>query len=90
MNTTPPFSGTGDPRAQCDRCGGVFHLSALRRDGQTRGALMVCSRCHDPIHPQEKIRVRPERQPPPNTRHVPTYSELTFIDPDNPVRPEDL
>jgi hypothetical protein len=43
----------GDWNAICDQCGRPFKASALGRDGQTRGALRVCSECFDPLHPQE-------------------------------------
>ena len=71
----------GQPKAQCDRCGFVMPLSAFRRDGQSRGALVVCDSCYDPIHPQELIKGIPEPPPPPNVRHVTTTAEAVFLVP---------
>ena len=48
----------GDSLAICDQCGFRFYLSQLRKD---KDGFMVCKTCYDPPHPQDSIRVRPER-----------------------------
>lgn len=51
----------GDHNAVCDKCGFRFKFSQLRRDGDNRG-LWVCRKCYDPEHPQDNVRVKPDRQ----------------------------
>jgi hypothetical protein len=71
----------GVPKAQCDRCGFVVPVYALKRDGQSRGGFLVCNSCYDPLHPQEFVTGKPESPPPPNTRHVTTTAEAVFLTP---------
>jgi len=48
----------GDRNAICDLCGFEYKLSQLRKrwDG-----LLVCRKDWEPEHPQNRIRIRPER-----------------------------
>lgn len=52
----------GDRNAICDRCGFKYKLSQLR---PTWDGLLVCRKDWEPEHPQNRIRIRPERP-----RHV--------------------
>ena len=63
------FLRLGDWKAVCDVCGVVFHGSELRRrwDG-----FMVCSDDYEQRHPQDLIRLRPERTSLPWARPYPT------------------
>lgn len=56
------------PRAVCDRCGGFYPRPRLRREART--GLIVCPRCHDDEHPQERPRLPPldDPRPIPNPR----------------------
>lgn len=38
---------------ECKRCGQVFPVKDLVKDGHSRG-LLVCRACYDPRHPQER------------------------------------
>jgi hypothetical protein len=62
------FYRNGDWNAICDQCGQPYKASGLNRDGQTRGALMVCPRCYDPLHPQELMRPVADPKPIPWAR----------------------
>lgn len=79
-----PFK-PGDPRAQCDRCGFPFHLSQLRKEWTNS---MVCPKCWNPRHPQEFIKGIPDQQAVPNSRHIPTDAELTYLSAS--IRPQDV
>jgi hypothetical protein len=48
----------GDRNAICDRCGFKYKLSSLRK---TWDGLLVCSKDWESEHPQNRIRIRPER-----------------------------
>lgn len=52
-------------RAICDRCGFQFKSDELKLEWD---GLRVCSKCWETRHPQELIRVRPEKIVPPWTR----------------------
>jgi protein-arginine kinase activator protein McsA len=41
----------GARKATCDRCGFDFLSTELIEEERT--GLMVCSRCYDPVHPQD-------------------------------------
>jgi hypothetical protein len=62
------FFRNGDFNAICDQCGQPYKASGLMRDGQTRGALRVCSICYDPLHPQELMRPIVDPKPIPWSR----------------------
>lgn len=49
----------------CDRCGFEFKSHQLRKEWT---GLMVCKCCWESRHPQDFIRVRPERSPIPWSR----------------------
>jgi len=55
----------GDYKAVCDVCGFVYMASELARRWDN---LMVCQKDWEPRHPQDLLRVRPERSTPPWTR----------------------
>ena len=59
----------GDRNAICDRCGFKFKLSSLRK---TWDGLLVCRKDWEPEHPQNRIRIMPER-----VRHVEGRPEPT-------------
>lgn len=46
----------GDNWAECQRCGFDVYASDLVEDGYKPG-LMVCTKCYDPPHPQDYVRV---------------------------------
>lgn len=46
---------SSDFLAICDRCSRKFYRSELRHDGHFT-ALLVCSTCYDPRHPQLDVR----------------------------------
>lgn len=52
----------------CDRCGFEFKNVQLRKEWT---GLMVCGSCFETRHPQDFIRVRPERIAPPWVRPEP-------------------
>jgi hypothetical protein len=64
----------GNWNAICDVCGGKFKSSELKRrwDGY-----MVCSSDYEQRHPQDLIRLRPERQATPWVRPV---QPIVFMD----------
>jgi len=72
----------GDYNAICDVCGFKFKASQLRRrwDGY-----MVCSVDYEERHPQDLIKIRPDRQAVPWARPVPTDQFVTVapVDPDS-------
>ena len=65
---------SGDFNALCDSCGFKFKASELRRrwDG-----FMVCSDDFEERHPQDLIRLRPERTALPWARPYPTDTFVT-------------
>lgn len=65
----------GQWNALCDRCGFEFKSSELRKDWQ---GLMICAKDFEHRHPQDFIRVRPERVTPPWVRPDPPD---TFLNP---------
>lgn len=72
----------GDWNALCDVCGFKFKASELRRrwDGY-----MVCSADFEQRHPQDLIRLRPEKQAAPWVRPYPEDQFVTVapVDPDS-------
>jgi hypothetical protein len=86
MLNNPPFRGS-DPRAECDRCGIVTHLSDLSEEWT---GLMVCHKCLEPRHPQEFLTARGDQQFVPNARHVHTSDEAVFVVPTFPPDTSDL
>jgi hypothetical protein len=73
----------GDYNAICDVCGFKFKASELRRrwDG-----MMVCLLDYEERHPQDLIKIRPDRQAVPWSRPEPTD---TFVTP-APIDPDSL
>jgi hypothetical protein len=73
----------GDWNAICDVCGFKFKASQLRRrwDG-----FMVCSEDYEERHPQDLLRVRPDRQSVPWVRPEPEDVERVAA----PADPSDL
>lgn len=51
--------------AICDRCGFRFHSDELIKEWD---GLRVCKPCWEPRHPQDLIRIKPEKVAPPWTR----------------------
>jgi len=86
MLNNPPFRG-GDPRAECDRCGIVTHLSELSEEWT---GFMVCSDCWEPRHPQEYVTGIDDQQFVANARHVHTSDEAVFVVPVWPPDTSDL
>jgi len=72
----------GNWNAMCDVCGFKFKTSELRRrwDGY-----MVCEADYEQRHPQDLIRLRPERQAVPWARPPATDTFVTVapVDPDS-------
>lgn len=72
----------GDSKAVCDVCGFDMHQSDLKK--RWDGA-MVCSADWEPRHPQDSIRLRPERntvkdaRPAPEPRYL-AVGEITADD----------
>lgn len=64
---------SGQWNAICDRCGLEFKSGKLRKDWQ---GLMVDAKCYEQRHPQDLLRVRPERAIPTWTR---PYSEAFLL-----------
>lgn len=62
----------------CDRCGFEYKSPELRKDWQ---GLMVCKACYEPRHPQDFIRIKPERGAPPWVRPEPpdTFVNICYI-----------
>lgn len=60
-------------KAVCQRCGKPGMAADLSKEART--GLRVCAQCKDPLHPQEKVRGRVDRQTPPWTspRPEPVY-----------------
>jgi hypothetical protein len=73
----------GDHNALCDVCGFKFKASELKRrwDGY-----MVCDADYEQRHPQDLIRLRPERTAVPWSRPYPTDQFVTVA----PVDPNSL
>lgn len=75
----------GNPKFQCDRCGFWYRISERHKEWTGE---IVCAKDLDPRDPQttpprvwpEGVPIEDPRPPPPNI----------FVDPDNPVTPEDL
>lgn len=63
----------GDSNAICDCCGWKFKQSQLRK--RWDGA-MVCSKDWEPQHPQDKIKIRAERNNVKDARPEPTIRYL--------------
>lgn len=59
----------------CDRCGFKFKSDELKRDWQ---GLMVCAKDFELRHPQDLIKIRPERNIPPWVRPVPVDIFLSY------------
>jgi len=55
----------GDWNAICDRCGGVFKASELKKEWD---GLMVCKRDWEPRHPQERVKAKKDDQSVPWSR----------------------
>ncbi len=53
----------------CDRCGFKMKNTDLRLEFT---GLRVCSKCHDPRHPQDAVKGREDKQAPPWVRPEPT------------------
>jgi hypothetical protein len=70
----------GDCLAICDQCGFRFYLSELRK--QWDGAL-TCKACYEPRHPQDKLKVPPERPPMKNPRPEVTDVFITKVEPED-------
>ena len=74
------FLELGDWNAICDVCGFKFKGSELRRrwDG-----FMACSQDYEQRHPQDLIRMKPERQSVPWARPMPqdTFTVVAPADP---------
>lgn len=72
----------GNWNALCDVCGFKFKANELRKrwDG-----FMVCEADYEERHPQDLIRIRPERQAAPWVRPVPDAQYVTVapVDPDS-------
>ena len=72
----------GDWNACCDVCGFKFKASQLQRrwDGY-----MVCAADYEQRHPQDLIKLKPDRQAVPWARPVPTDQFVTVapVDPDS-------
>ena len=70
----------GDWNALCDVCGFKFKASELKRrwDGY-----MVCDADYEQRHPQDLIRLKPDRQAVPWARPVPT-DEFVVVAPVDP------
>jgi hypothetical protein len=73
----------GGYNALCDICGFKFKASQLRKRWDN---LMVCTSDYEQRHPQDLIRLRPERQSVPWARPVPTPQFVTVA----PVDPSTL
>ncbi len=69
---------SGQYNALCDRCGFKFKSSELKKDWQ---GLMVCSKDYEARHPQDFIKVRPEKAIPewtrPRTEDV--FTEVCYL-----------
>jgi len=72
----------GDWNAVCDRCGFEFKASELQK---TWDGLMVCKEDFELRHPQDSLRVKPDRQAVPWTRPEGTDMRVTV----NPLDPDD-
>jgi hypothetical protein len=62
----------GDPKAMCQVCGFIYHLSELRRQWDGK---LVCRSDWSPRHPQDFVRAvadvqRPRRKPSPEPADV--------------------
>jgi hypothetical protein len=66
---------SGQWNALCARCGFKFKSSELKKDWQ---GLMVCSKDYEARHPQDFIKVRPEKAIPEWTR---PRTEDLFVEP---------
>jgi hypothetical protein len=64
----------GDHLALCDVCGFPFHRSQLKR---TWNNLLVCGADYEPRHPQDTIRIRPERNKVKDSRPEPDENFLS-------------
>jgi hypothetical protein len=73
----------GDTNAVCDVCGFKFKGSQLRK--RWDGA-MVCNKDHEPRHPQDFAKARPERNRVNDARVQPEPRYLAV----NEIQPEDL
>jgi NAD-dependent SIR2 family protein deacetylase len=47
----------GDYLRDCDRCSWTYLNSELMKEKRT--GLTVCSRCYDPVHPQDEVKHAP-------------------------------
>ncbi len=69
---------SGQWNALCDRCGFKFKSSELKKDWQ---GLMVCPKDYEARHPQDFIKVRPEKAIPewtrPRTEDV--FTEVCYL-----------
>jgi hypothetical protein len=68
----------------CDRCGFKVRNTETKKEWN---GLMVCLPCFDPRHPQDFVRGKVDKQ---NVTDPRPESADVFIDPENPVTPDDL
>lgn len=73
----------GDAWAICDSCGYRFYKSDLRKDWR---GFMVCSKDYEPRHPQDNVKVYPDKITVEDAR--PQVADV-FLAPGD-VTPEDL
>lgn len=76
----------GQWKAICDRCGKRVKARELRKEWN---GLRVCSRCHWPRNPQDKLRARKDNQAPPWVRPEPDDIDVSPGS-GNEVTPDDL
>lgn len=69
---------SGDWNALCDRCGFKFKASMLRKEWT---GLRVCSCCYETRHPQDLLRVEPEKINVPWSRPEPADVFVSDLDP---------
>ena len=69
---------SGQWNSICDRCGFKFKSAELRKDWQ---GLMVCEKDYETRHPQDFIKVRPEKAIPDWTRPRPEddFQEVCYL-----------